>query len=171
MESRNAVGSARGWRAGLLLVSTLAVAPVIAGDKGHYRGHAVLLNMKFSEQKTSDGHPYKALWQGEQEGLIFSNSTDSPFDKLLDKAHYLVQFVGDAGTASGYCTKTFTTKEGDKLFGRCDWKGSDQGSSGSVTLLGGTGKFAGVKGSGKFSFHTVTPVVNWDDIEWHWEIP
>ncbi|MBK8019746.1 MAG: hypothetical protein IPK20_25690 [Betaproteobacteria bacterium] len=86
-------------------------------------------------------------------------------------AHYIVQFVGDAGTASGYYMKTFTTSDGHKLYARCDWKGNDHGSSGVVTLLGGSGPFSGIKGKGKFNFVSVSPVVNWDDIEWEWETP
>ncbi len=92
-------------------------------------------------------------------------------DRLLDKAHYFVQWIGDSGTVSDYCAKTFTSQQGDKLFARCDWKGSDTGSKGTVTVLGGTGRFAGIKGSGKFNLRTVTPSVSWDEIEWSWETP
>ena len=35
----------------------------------------------------------------------------------------------------------------------------------------GTGPFAGIKGKGKFNVVGVSPVVNWDDIEWDWETP
>lgn len=155
--------------AGALLLGVSATA--IAGEHGTFKGHAVLNNTKFNEFKTPEGHPYKAAWSGEQEGLIFHNGGGKPLDKMLDRAHYIVQYVGDAGTASGYCMKTFTTTEGHKLFARCDWKGNDKGSSGIVTLLGGTGPFAGIKGKGKFNFVGVSPVVNWDDIEWDWETP
>jgi hypothetical protein len=148
-----------------------ASATAIAGERGTFKGHAVLNNTKFNEFKTPEGHPYKAAWSGEQEGLIFHNGGGNKLDKMLDRAHYIVQFVGDAGTVSGYCMKTFTTTDGNKLFARCDWKGNDKGSSGIVTLLGGTGPFVGIKGKGKFNFVGVSPVVNWDDIEWDWETP
>jgi hypothetical protein len=142
-----------------------------AAEKGHFQGHAVFNTTKFNEIKTPEGHPYKAGWLGEHEGLIFHNGGGGRLDKLLDRAHYIIQFVGDAGTASGYCMKTFTTTEGHKLFARCDWKLNDKGSSGSVTLLGGTGPFTGIKGKGKFNHGSVTPVVSWDDIEWDWATP
>ena len=88
---------------------------------------------------------------------------------FLDKAHYIVQYVGDAGTLSGYCIKTFTMKDGDQVFARCDWKGQEGGGR-HVTMLGGTGKYAGIKGKGTFKF-TNAPVVNWDILEIDYEIP
>lgn len=161
-------------RATAVLAGILAVAagiPAIAGESGRFQGHAVLLNMKYAEMKTADGHPYKAAFTGEQEGVIFHNGGGSALDRMLDRAHYLVQYVGDAGTNSGYCMKTFTTKEKHRLYARCDWKGNETGSTGSVTVLGGTGPFAGIKGKGKFNFVGVTDRVYWDDIEWNWELP
>jgi hypothetical protein len=158
--------------AAVLAGLTLGTAtPTLAGDKGAFKGHAVLIDTKGMEQKTGEGHPYKVLWMGEQEGAIFHNGGGGALDKALDRAHYLVQYVGDGGTVSGYCTKTFTTSQGDKLFARCDWKGNEKGSSGIVTVLGGTGRFAGIKGSGKFNFVRVSDKVAWDDIEWSWELP
>ena len=58
-----------------------------------------------------------------------------------------------------------------KLYTRCGWKGDDKGSTGVVTLPGGTGPFAGIKGKGRFDFVALTQLVNWDDIEWAWEMP
>jgi hypothetical protein len=155
----------------ILLAALLAVPMVAAAEKGKFQGHAVLNNTKFNEFKTPEGHPYKAAWSGEQEGLIFHNGGGNRLDKMLDRAHYIVEWVGDGGTGSGYCMKTFTTAESHKLYARCDWKLNDKGSSGSVTLLGGTGPFSGIKGRGKFNVVSVSPVVSWDDIEWDWETP
>jgi len=154
--------------AGALLAAS---AMAIAGERGKFVGHAVLMSTKFNEIKAPDGHPYKAAWSSEHEGLIFHNGGGNKLDRMLDRAHYIVQGVGDAGTVSGYCMKTFTTTEGHKLFARCDWKGNDKGSTGTVTVLGGTGPFAGIKGKGKFNFVGVTDRVFWDDIEWDWETP
>jgi hypothetical protein len=104
---------------------------------------------------------------GEQEGLVF-NDERKPF---LDKAHYIVEYVGDAGTATGYCFKTFTMKDGDQVVARCDWRGQEGGSAGTVTILGGTGKYAGIRGKGTFKFTSVSPVVNWDILEIDYEFP
>jgi len=156
--------------AGTVLLLGVAL-PAWSQKSGHFQGHAVLLNMKHSDMKTPEGHPYKGTFTGEQEGLIFHNGGGGALDKMLDRAHYIVQYVGDAGTSSGYCVKTFTTKDKHQLYARCDWKGTSTGSAGTVTLLGGTGPFAGIKGEGKFNFVSVSERVNWDDIEWEWELP
>ena len=144
---------------------------VFAGERGKFEGHSVLVVTKFNEFKAPEGHPYKAALSGEVDGLLFHNGGGSKLDKMLDRAHYIVQFVGDAGTGTSYCMKTFTTTEGHKLFARCDGKNNDKGATGTVTLLGGTGPFAGIKGKGKFNFVGVTDRVSWDDIEWDWETP
>ena len=63
----------------------------------------------------------KSAMAGEMDGLIFNNGSNAALDRMLERAHYHVVFVGDGG-GSGYCMKTFTTKEGHKLFARCDSK-------------------------------------------------
>jgi hypothetical protein len=141
-----------------------------AADSGTFKGHAVLNSTKFTEYKALDGHPMKAAMAGELDGLVFYNGGGGGLNQLLDRAHYHVVWVGDAA-GGGYCLKTFTAKNGDKLFARCDSKSTDTGSAGVITLLGGTGAFTGIKGKGKFNFVGVTPVVNWDNIEWDWERP
>ncbi|MCC7547129.1 MAG: hypothetical protein IT532_05125 [Burkholderiales bacterium] len=145
------------------------LAPAHA-ERGSFKGHAVLNSTKFTEYKALDGHPMKGVMSGEMEGLVFHDGGDRGVDQMLDRAHYHVAWVGDGG-GSGYCLKTFTTKDGHKLFARCDSKWSSTAVTGTVTLLGGTGPFAGISGKGKFNFVFVTPVVNWDDIEWNWETP
>jgi hypothetical protein len=144
--------------------------PGSAGERGKFVGHAVLNNTKFSEVKAMEGHPMKSAMAGELDGLVFHSGGGSALDRLLDRSHYHVAWVADGG-GSGYCLKTFTTKEGHKLFARCDSKISATGGTGVITLLGGTGPFSGIKGKGKFNFVGVTSVVNWDDIEWEWETP
>ena len=153
-----------------LLAVLLALPIIAAAEKGHFQGHAVLEGTKFTEYKTQDGHPMKSAMTGELDGLIFHNGSNSTLDRMLDKAHYHVVWVGD-GAGGGYCMKTFTTKDGHKLFARCDSKATPTGSAGTVTVLGGTGPFTGIKGKGKFNFVGVTERVFWDDIEWEWETP
>jgi hypothetical protein len=158
----------------ILYVATSAflaiTATAVAGERGKFVGHAVLESTKFTENKALEGHPMKSAMSGELDGLIFHNGSNSALDRMLDRAHYHVVWVGDGG-GGGYCMKTFTTKEGHKLFARCDSKANPTGASGTVTLLGGTGPFTGIKGKGKFNFVGVTDRVSWDDIEWDWETP
>jgi hypothetical protein len=153
--------------AGALLILS---ATAIAGERGKFVGHAVLEVTKFTEYKTMEGHPMKSAMLGEMDGLIFHNGSNSALDRMLERAHYHVVFVGDGG-GGGYCMKTFTTKEGHKLFARCDSKATLNGGTGTVTVLGGTGPFTGIKGKGKFNVVFVTDRVCWDDIEWDWETP
>ena len=156
-----------------LLAAIMVVAalqPAMAGERGKFQGHAVLEVTKFTEYKTMEGHPMKSAMAGELDGLIFHNGGTAALDKMLDRAHYHVVFVGDGG-GGGYCMKTFTTKEGHKLFARCDSKANPNGGTGTVTVLGGTGPFSGIKGKGKFNYVAVTDRVAWDDIEWEWETP
>ena len=156
-----------------LLVALMGLAglqPAMAAERGKFQGHAVLEVTKYTEYKTLEGHPMKSAMAGEMDGLIFHNGGNSALDRMLERAHYHVVFVGDGG-GGGYCMKTFTTKEGHKLFARCDSKATPKGGAGTVTVLGGTGPFTGIKGKGKFNVEFVTDRVAWDDIEWDWETP
>ena len=88
---------------------------------------------------------------------------------MLERAHYHVVFVGDGG-GGGYCLKTFTTREGHKLFARCDSKATPKGGAGTVTVLGGTGPFRHQR-QGQVQRRVRHRRVAWDDIEWEWETP
>lgn len=154
----------------MMLSIALALPMSASADKGRFQGHCVLEATKFHQVDAMEGHPMKSAMTGELDGLVFHNGGGSALDKLLDKAHYHVAWVGD-GAGGGYCMKTFTTKDGSKLFARCDSKATPTGSAGVITLLGGTGAFTGIKGKGKFNFVSVTDRVFWDDIEWDWETP
>jgi hypothetical protein len=155
--------------AAVLLLSALCMS-AFAGERGKFQGHAVLESTKFTEYKTMDGHPMKSAMAGEVDGLIFNSGGTTSMDRMLDRAHYHVVCVGDGG-GGGYCMKTFTVKEGHKLFARCESKATPTGAVGTVVLLGGTGPFTGIKGKGKFNFVGVTDRVFWDDMEWEWETP
>jgi hypothetical protein len=123
--------------------AALAASPLgaVAGEKGRFEGHAVLEVTKFTEYKAMEGHPMKSVSMGEMDGLMFYNGGTVALNRLLERAHYHVVFVGDGG-GGGYCT-----------------------------LLGGTGPFTGIKGKGKFNVVFVTDRVSWDDMEWEWETP
>ncbi len=166
------MGISRGLLVAAVAAAGLAATPsALAGERGKFVGHSVLMVTKFNKFDAPEGHPYKAALSGELDGLLFHNGGGHRLDKLLDRAHYIVQWVGDAGSGTAYCMKTFTTAEGHKLFARCDSLNNPKGATGMVTLLGGTGPFAGIKGKGKFNFVGVTDRVFWDDIEWEWETP
>ncbi len=137
-----------------------------AGEKGYFRGLAVLMNTQFTQIKAPGDHPGGAVMQGEMDGLVF-NDVKAAF---LDKAHYQVIWKAD-GTGAGDCLKTFTMKNGDKVFARCEGKPTPTGNEGTVTLVGGTGPYAGIKGKGTFKLTTVSDRVMWDILEWDYELP
>src|SRR5260221_9267942 len=118
--------------AGALLLAMSAT--VIAGEHGKFQGHSVLEVTKFNEFKAPEGHPYKAAISGELDGLLFHNGGGTNLDKMLDRAHYIVQFVGDAGTGSSYCMKTITNSQGPKLLAAVGGKRNAKGATGTVSL-------------------------------------
>lgn len=143
----------------------LASAPSAwAGQKGQFRGTAVLVNVEFQQMKALEGHPGGPQMIGEMDGLIF-NDNQQPF---LQKARYQVIWKGDA--AGGSCFKTFTMPDG-KVFARCEGKPTPTGNEGSVWLMGGTGAYSGIKGTGIFKLTNVADRVMWDILEWDYEIP
>lgn len=154
----------RAFGAALLAGSALLSGNALAGEKGSYRGLAVLMNVQFQQIKGLDGHPGGAQMMGEMDGLIF-NDKRQPF---LDKAHYQVVWRGDA--VSGSCFKSFSMPDG-KVFARCEGKNTPTGAEGTLSLVGGTGRYAGIKGQGKFTLTGVSERVMWDVLEWDYEIP
>jgi hypothetical protein len=152
--------------AAMLLIAGAIAAPTSAGagEKGKFRGLAVLVNTQFQQIKALEGHPGGAQMQGEMDGLVF-NDQRQPF---LDKAHYQVIWKGDSMGSS--CFKSFTMPDG-KVFARCEGKPTAGGAEGSVVLMGGTGRYAGIKGKGNFYVTFVSDQVLWDVLEWEYEIP
>ena len=147
-----------------LVAPALGSLPANAGEKGKFRGLAVLVNTQFHQTKALDGHPGGAQMVGELDGVVF-NDERQPF---LDKAHYEVIWKGDATGSS--CFKTFTMPDG-KVFARCEGKPGATGYEGIVVLMGGTGRYAGIKGKGTYSFTSVSPAAAWDVLVWEYEIP
>jgi hypothetical protein len=150
----------------LALLGAAVATSVRAGEKGHFQGLAVVMNTQFQMVKAADGHPGQSVMMGEMEGLVF-NDLRQPF---LDKAHYHVAWKAD-GQGNGDCFKTFTVSSGDKVFATCAGAAVQGGYEGTVQLVGGTGKFSGIKGKGRYKLVNVTERVMWDVLEWDYEIP
>jgi hypothetical protein len=147
-----------------LVAPVLWPLPASAAEKGKFRGLAVLVNTQFQQTKALDGHPGGAQMIGEMDGVVF-NDERQPF---LDKAHYQVVWKGDA--TGGTCFKTFAVPDG-KVFARCEGKPTATGFEGIVVLMGGTGRYAGIKGKGNYYFTSVSPSAAWDVLVWEYEIP
>jgi hypothetical protein len=147
-----------------LAVSALSPQPVAAAEKGKFRGLAALVNTQFQQTKALEGHPGGTQMIGEMDGVVFNDERQP----VLDKAHYEVVWKGDA--TGGSCFKTFTMPDG-KVFARCEGKPTATGFEGIVVLMGGTGRYAGIKGKGNYYFTSVSPSAAWDVLVWEYEIP
>jgi len=152
-----------------LILAALAVAPALAAEKGKFKGKAVLKSVSATSVKTADGHPGAALMVGEDDGVIF-NENGSEF---LDNARYQVTWSANgAGKVTG-CYKTFTAANGDKVYAECfgAFNADGKGAVGTVKLVGGTGKYQGIRGDGTFKVAVVSPGLVWDILEWSYETP
>lgn len=151
----------------VVLAGALALAgSAQAAESGHFRGLAVLTNTQFQMLKTADGHPGSAVMMGEMDGLVFNDLKQA----FLDKAHYQVVWKGD-GQGNGDCFKTFTMANGDRVYASCAGKAVQGGYEGIVQLLGGTGRYNGIKGKGTYKLVNVSDRVMWDLLEWDYELP
>jgi hypothetical protein len=77
-------------------------------------------------------------------------------------------------TGTGHCFgyDEFTDNEGDKVFQRWEGKlGADGKWAGTVTFIGGTGKWTGIKGKGTWKYHALPPSQGYGDNEWDIEFP
>lgn len=143
-----------------------AVFAVDAAERGKFKGRSVLVSTQFHEIKAPEDNPAKAVQIGELDGVLF-NDTGKTF---LDKAHYQVVWKGD-GNGAGECFKTFTDSMG-KVFANCVGQSGDNGEEqGTITLVGGTGAYSGIKGKGFFKLKMISDRTMWDIVEFDYEIP
>jgi len=158
------------------LSGVLAIALVLGGiatetwavEKGRFRGRAVLVLTKYEESIVPDA-PGHVLSQYERDGVFF-NETGGTF---LDTARYQVIGRGDKSqdglTANGY--KIFTMPDGSQIFAKFEGKFSGGHLVGTLMLIGGTGKYQGVKGHATWDLYKVTDKVSWDIVEGEYELP
>ena len=157
---------------GGLLAITLVIGGITtetwAGEKGRFRGHGVLVLTKYEESTVPDT-PGHVLSQYERDGFIFSD-TGGPF---LHNARYQVIARGDKSqdglTANGY--KIFTMPDGSQIFAKFEGKFSGGHLVGTLTFIGGTGKYQGVKGHATWDLVKVSDKVSWDIVEGEYELP
>jgi hypothetical protein len=92
------------------------------------------------------------------------------------KMHYQLVVLMDstaaviAGGDSGY--KTFTAADGGQVLAR--YHGTEAAPpvyKGKWEFIGGTGKYAGIKGQGTYIYHSVTETTGWDVLEGEYELP
>ena len=147
----------------LMLAANL---PASADDSGHWRGLAALV---VTDQKTAkiDDRADHVASISEQDGAIHNADGKS----FLDKARYQVVSMFDAGVfGGGY--KTFTEADGSKVFAKytvTEFKPPEV--NGTFEFTGGTGKYQGITGNGKFHYVRVSDKAAWDELVGDYKIP
>ena len=145
------------------------IANAIAGEK--YRGRHVFYMTKWEQAVVGDeeGHIIAVF---ERKGI----HTD--FDKKPFSDGWPIHHVGkidlNVKTGKGHASgcDIMTDKDGDKVIHR--WEGGPGESGqweGTVTFIGGTGKWKGIKGKGTWVWHDVPPKQGYGDNEWVVEFP
>lgn len=131
----------------LAVAPWLVAVPVLAQDAGTFRAGFVLL----SDYAHLESHGGTRASAGPLEGGGFIlESSGAPWDAGATGRVSCVAFVrtdADGTDLTGYCNMTDTG--GDTWFGqtrRSEFNPSG-GGDGVVEILGGTGKYAGIKGS------------------------
>jgi hypothetical protein len=86
---------------------------------------------------------------GTVSGSAFNENGSGPLHLGPANCFYSFFLVDGSSKAKGYCA--FGDRDGDRLF--TDWEGIDGagGAKGINTIIGGTGKYAGIKGSGQYN--------------------
>jgi len=145
---------------------TTTTLPAVADDSGHWRGLAALVVTDQKTAKVDDGSDHVALIS-EQDGAIHNADGKS----FLDKARYQVVSVVDTGVIRGGY-KTFTEADGSKVFAKytvTEFKPPEV--NGKFEFTGGTGKYQGITGNGKFHYVRVSDKAAWDELIGDYKIP
>jgi hypothetical protein len=158
-----------GQRAGLLLAAIALgfCGAAAAGEKGRFKGHAALVVTKNETIKVED-QPEHVIYQMQEDGVMFNDAGSG----LLDKARYQVIYMSDSGgmVSGGY--KTFTMADGSKVYAKfADTEANPPVYKGTWEFTGGSGKYAGIKGKGVWTYTSVADGVAWDVFEGDYEMP
>jgi len=85
----------------------------------------------------------------EQNGISLNDTGAAIFNNMGTRCISLEEIIGSERHARGGCT--FTDKDGDQIMLSLDRKGD----AGSATLVAGTGKFAGISGTGEYTHRLI----------------
>jgi hypothetical protein len=137
------------WR-GLLIVFTLILAT------GVLPGHAEEATVKAMSPWQAEGEFFlvkenQALFVGAFEGIMFVETEQGALDAARLLCPGMVEVNLDDGTQSGEGRCIITNSDGDRVY--AGWNCAGQhgaGCQGKFTLLGGTGKFKGIRGHSDF---------------------
>ncbi len=148
---------------GLLLA---LAAPAAAEESGQWHAKGVLVILEQHTVKVEDRANHTVTLV-DWDGAVF-NSDGKPF---LDKARYQGVGVTDMGVSSGGY-KTFTDADGSKVFATYRRTVAIPPElRGTFEFIGGTGKYAGITGSGTYYLVFISDKAAWDELSGEYRIP
>jgi hypothetical protein len=157
------------WQAtSFAFVVALGVSsPASAAESGHWNGRGVLVVTNAQTAKVADSNDHQVNLT-ETDGVIFNDGGQS----FLPNARYQVVGLDDSGgmVSGGY--KTFTADDGSQVFAKYKvLSGSRPTFKGEWMFVGGTKKYKGISGNGKFTVTWVSDTAAWDLLEGDYRIP
>ena len=151
------------------LVVALGVSSSAANaeESGHWKGRGVLVVTNAPTVKVLDSSDHQVSLT-EMDGAIFNEGGQS----FLPTARYQVVSLNDSGgmVSGGY--KTFTADDGSQIFAKYkNLGGSPPTFNGEWTFIGGTQKYKGITGNGKFTLTWISDTTAQDLLEGDYVIP
>jgi hypothetical protein len=151
-----------------VLVAALGISSSAnAAGTGHWKGRGVLVLTNASMVKVADSSDHQVSLT-EADGVIFNEAGES----FLPNARYQVVGLNDSGgmVSGGY--KTFTAEDGSQVFAKYKVSGGSPPTfNGEWVFVGGTKKYKGIRGNGKFTITWVSGTAAWDILEGDYMIP
>jgi hypothetical protein len=150
------------------LVVALSVSPSAnAEESGHWKGRGALVVTNTLVVKVADSSDHQVSFT-ETDGVMFDEEGQS----FLPNARYQVVGLNDSGgmVSGGY--KTFTANDGSQVFAKYKALGGSWPTfNGEWTFVGGTKKYKGISGNGKYTITWVSDTTAWDLLEGDYMIP
>jgi hypothetical protein len=142
-------------------------SPAYAEEGGTWRGLAVLVATSGKTVNVADQENHTLFLQ-EYDGLVFNDKGET----FLDNARYQVVNLTDSGGMADGGYKTFTAEDGSQVFARYRLTNAAPPTlKGEWEFLGGTGKYKGITGQGKYTVQIVSDTVLWDVLEGDYKLP
>jgi hypothetical protein len=143
------------------------IGDALAGEKVKFRDNLVVMKWEQIEVGDREGHTI-ALYQAK--GII-SNSEGKPFlDRWAITDSGLMDSDSKANSGTGHGHEVLTDRDGDKIF--IKWEvTTGAGIRGTHEIVGGTGKWQGIRGKGTCSADLLSPVQYYSDAEMDIEFP
>jgi hypothetical protein len=150
-----------------LVVALVVSCSANAEESGHWKGRGVLVVTNTHMVKVPDSSDHQVSLT-ETDGIMFNEGSRS----FLPNARYQVIGLNDSAGMVNGGYKTFTAEDGSQVFATYkNLGGSPPRFNGEWTFVGGTKKYKGISGNGKFTITWVSDTAAWDILEGDYRIP